>query len=361
MGDDLETKEPAGGEKKATPPSSVSEGIRQFEKKQSEAAKAAATATAGASPDKDKETQLSKEGDKKGGDPAYQDVRIVDKDGNEVPYRMTVDGELVEVTDPKKLGQYARLGYHSDKTGKSLNERELTISEREKKFQEEVDAFGQGQETIGIIDKALKDGRLVISDPASKVKEETPEIDEELYSDPAALELKRENIEIKKTVKDITEQLKVTNQMLLGKLVEEQHGKIEADMARLKPTYGLADENKVWDLLALTKKDGKTPLHTVEEAMKKSQEEEKVKFDKYRKSDPDFAKLSTEETEKVIKKYLEDKAEREKAPVSSPSGSTVVVSKDDKTKEDRKNWRMKDWAAAGSKMLGERIAAAKKS
>ena len=353
-----ETKEPVDGEKKeATSPSSVSDGYNMFIEKQKSAAKKEED------PKKedlsaDKEKQLPKEGDKGDKTPAHKPVYIVDEEGNKVPFTMTVDGKLIEVTDPEKLRQYSQLGYHSDTKGKDLNERELTLKESEKKLQLETAAFADGQKLLGKINAALSDGRLVISDPASKIKEETPEIDEELYSDPGMLELKKENLALGKGVKEIKEQLETTNKILLGKLVEEQHSKIESDMERLKPTYGVASEKEVWDLLALQDKDGK-PEHTVESAMKLSNENEKSKFDAYRKADPDFLKLSEEKKEEYIKEYLEKKAKREEAPVSAPSGSPAGSPKGGK--EDRSKWTPRQFFEAGAKMVNERMAAAKKS
>ena len=352
-----ETKEPAGGEKKeATPPSSVSDGFKQFMEKQSAGKKEEDPKKEDLSADKEK--QLSKEGDKGDKAPAHKSVYFVDEEGNKIPFTMTVDGKLIEVTDPEKLRKYGQLGYHSDTKGKDLNERELTLKESEKKLQVETAAFADGQKLLGKINAALSDGRLVISDPASKIKEETPEIDEELYSDPGMLELKKENLALGKGVKEIKEQLETTNKILLGKLVEEQHGKIKTDMERLKPTYGLADEDDVWDILALQNEDG-TPKHTVEEAMKLSQEKEKGKFDAYVKADPDFAKLDEEKQKEVIKDYLEKKSKREESPVSSPSGSPAGSPKGGK--EDRSKWTSRQFFEAGAKMVNERMAAAKKS
>ena len=356
---DPKTKEPAGGEieKKieATPPSSVKDGIQQFIEKQS-----AKGDVPKEDPPVDKEKQLSKEGDKGDKTPAHKSVYFVDEEGNKIPFTMTVDGKLIEVTDPEKLRKYGQLGYHSDTRGKDLNERELKIKESEEKLQQEIGAFSKGQEMLGTIQKALEDGRLTMSDPASKIKEEAPEIDEELFSDPGMVALKKENLEIKESVKGLVGQLETTNKILLGKLVEEQHGKINDDIATLKPTYGLADEGRVWDLLALQDKEGK-PLHDVEAAMKISQDEEKGKFDQYIKTDPDFANLSEDKKELAVKEYLEKKAAREKASISSPSGSPAGGVKGPKNAEDRKNWRMADYARAGADMVNKRIAAAKQS
>lgn len=355
------TKEPDGGkveEKKATPPSSVSDGYNQFLEKQSATKKDGDPKKEDPSADKEKQLSKEKEGDKGGKTPAHKPVYFVDEDGNKIPFTMTVDGKLIEVTDPEKLRKYGQLGYHSDTKGKDLNERELKLKESEDKHQLEIKAFAKGQQLLEKIQKGLDEGRLVMKDPASKVKEETPEIDEELYSDPGMLELKKENLALGKSVEELKGQVETTNKILLGKLVEEQHSKIIKDMEALKPTYGLADEDDVWDALALQNEDG-TPKHTVEEAMKMSQEKEKIKFDGYIKADPDFAKLSEEQQKEVIKDYLEKKAKREEAPVGGPSGSPAGSPKGGK--EDRSKWRGRDFFEAGAKMVNERMAAAKKS
>jgi len=354
MGDELEIKEPDGGEKKATPPSSVSDGIKKFMDKQSALKEKAEKAA----PDADKDTQLSKEGGEKGAEKPQKKIRIVDESGNDVPFEITVDGKLIQVTDTEKLKKYSQLGYHSDIRGKEQNDRELLLKEKEDKLQQEIGAFRQGQELLGKIQKAIEEGRLSLNDPSAGGKNQEPEIDEELFADPGMIALKKENIETQKALKSMKEQLETTNKILLGKLVEEQHIKINDDIERLKPSYGLADQNKVWDLLALQNKDG-APVHTVESAMKISHEEEKAKFDSYVKSDPDFAKLSDDEKKEAIREYLEKKAEREKAPVSSPSGSPAGGASP--KKEDRSKWTSRDYFAAGSKMVAERMAAAKKS
>ncbi len=355
MGDELEIKESVDGEKKeATSPSSVSDGFKKFTEKQSAKAAAEADVKTG------KDAQLSKEGDKGDKPPAHKAVYFVNEEGDKIPFTMTVDGELIEVTDPEKLRKYGQLGYHSDTRGKDLNERELKIKQSEEKLQQEIGAFSKGQDMLGTIQKALEEGRLTMSDSASKIKEEAPEIDEELFSDPGMVALKKENLEIQKTVKGLVGQLETTNKILLGKIVEEQHKEINTKIGDLKPTYGLADESRVWDLLALQDKDGK-PLHKVEAAMKLSQDEEKGKFDQYIKTDPDFANLSDEKKELAVKEYLEKKSEREKASISSPSGSSAGGVKVPKNAEDRKNWRMADYARAGADMVNKRIAAAKQS
>lgn len=354
---ELETKEPAGGEeeKKANPPSNVSEGIQQFIDKQ---------AAAKEDPPKEedppaKDAELSKEGEKeKDKKPTHKAVYFVDEEGNKIPFTMTVDGKLIEVTDSEKLRKYGQLGFHSDTRGKDLNDRELKLKESEDKLKVETAAFTKGQDMLGKIQDAITDGRLSINDSVSAAKAEVPEIDEELYSDPGMLALKKENLTLGKSVKDLMGQVETMNKMFLGKIVEEQHGKLNTEIDQLKPEFGLADEKEVWDLLALQKEDG-SPKHTVKEAMALSQENEKGKFDAYVKSDPNFAKLSDEEKETAVKDYLEKKSKREAAPVSSPSSSPAGGDKG--TKVDTSKWRMADWAKAGTDMLAKRIADAKKS
>ena len=289
-----ETKEPAGGEEKevkATPPSSVSDAFNKFQEKQA-AAKEKPTV----------ETQPPKEGDKEIEPPAKK-YRIVDESGNDVPFPITVDGKTIEVTDTEKLKQYSQFGYRQDIHGKALNDRESAITEKEKKFKIESDAFVKSQEMLGQIKKAIEEGRITVNPDGSPKEDTASEIDEELFADPGMIALKKENLETQKTLTSMKEQLETTNKILLGKLVEEQHGKITSDMDRLKPQYGLADENDVWDLLALQDENGK-PVHNTESAMKLSQEKEKGKFDAYVKSDPDFAKISYEDKKEAIKEYL---------------------------------------------------------
>ena len=173
-----ETKEPVGGEEKkeATPPSSVSDAFSKFQEKQA-AAKEKPTV----------ETQPPKEGDKEIEPPAKK-YRIVDESGNDVPFPITVDGKTIEVTDPEKLKQYGQFGYRQDIHGKALNDRESAITEKEKKFKIESDAFVKSQEMLGQIKKAIEEGRLTVNQPGSSpAGDQTPEIDEELFADPGMI------------------------------------------------------------------------------------------------------------------------------------------------------------------------------
>ena len=342
-----ETKESVGGEEiKATPPSSVSDGFHKFMEKQSAAKDKTAV-----------ETQPSEEGGKSAEPPAKK-YRIVDEGGNDVPFPITVDGKTIEVTDTEKLKQYSQFGYRQDIHGKALNDREAALKEQESKLATEVAAFTKGQEMLGQIQKAIEEGRLSVNPGGSPAGDQSSEIDEELFADPGMIALKKENLETQKALKLMKEQMETTNKILLGKLVEEQHGKIITEMDRLKPTYGLADENEVWDLLAMQDANGK-PVHNTESAMKLSSEREKGKFDSYVKSDPSFAKLSEEEKKEAIKEYLEKKASRESVSVGSPSGSPAGGAPTGK--EDRSNWKSADFFKAGADMVNERMAAAKKS
>jgi len=342
-----ETKESVGGEEiKATPPSSVSDGFHKFMEKQSAAKEKPAV-----------EMQPSEEGGKKSELPAKK-FRFVDEEGKEAPFQITVDGKIIDVTDPEKLKKYSQLGYHSDIRGKELNDRELALKAQEDKLKVESAAFVKGQEMLGQIQKAIEEGRLTVNPTRSSPAGDQSEIDEELFADPGMIALKKENIETQKVLKSMKEQLETTNKILLGKLVEEQHGKIISDMDRLKPQYGLADENDVWDLLAMQDENGK-PVHNTESAMKLSSEKEKAKFDSYVKSDPNFAKLSDEEKKEAIKEYLEKKANRENVNVSPPSGSSagsVAAGGVDKSK-----WTSRQHFEAGAQFLTDKMAAARKS
>jgi len=349
MGEELEIKEPVGGEveKKATPPSSVSDAFNKFQEKQAAAKEKPAVGT-----------QPPKEGDKTVEPPAKK-IRFVDEEGKEVPFQITVDGKIIDVTDPEKLKTYGQLGYHSDTRGKALNDRELAIKEQENKLSTEMATLTKGQEMLGKIQKAIEEGRLTVNPSGSSpAGDQAPEIDEELFADPGMIALKKENIETQKSLKSMKEQLETTNKILLGKLVEEQHGKIVSDMDRLKPQYGLADENDVWDLLALQDEKGK-PVHNTESAMKLSSEKEQAKFDAYNKVNPDFAKLSDEEKKEVIKEYLEKKANRENVNVSSPSGSPAGDAPTGKV--DKSKWTSRQHFEAGAQFLTDKMAAARKS
>lgn len=358
--EDLEKAEGAGGETKpqATKgPSSVSEAYKMFQQKQSEKAKGKPPEEPSDKTEKEgeKEPSQPKEGDK----PTPFPYRLVDKDGNEVPFPMKVDGKDLEESDLSKVNQWAQLGYHGNKRLEEVNLKEKSIEEREKEIQTQMEELKTSNAMLEKFKSAIEEGRLVINPPGDKPGKEEPaeeKIDEDLYSDPAMLELKKENVQLKKDLKGLTEKFEAGNKLILGKLVKETKDVLDADIVKAKETYPLLSEKEVWDLLAETK-DGK-PVYDVETAAKLSNSKQQEKFTIFLKDHPEFQKKDEDEKKKIIAEYLEKKAEAEKAPVSPPSSSAAQTpSTKEKPKKEFKS--MKEAAAAANVWLQQKMAAKK--
>lgn len=346
-------------------PSSVSDGIKRFMDKQSEKAKGK---------EKDKEPEPS---DKKEKDPekdpkpqpekTFPKYRIVDEEGNEMPFSMMVDKEEIEVTDPEKLRTYAQLGYHGSQRLEEVKTKEAALAAKETEMMETIANLKTNEAMLSKFQRAIEEGRLVINPPGTKPgdvgKEEVEvdeTIDEEIFSEPVLVDLKKENISLKKDMKKMNTQLEAINKLLLGKLVKEQKEIIDTDLKAQKETYPLLNEKEVWNLLAEVGDDG-MPVHTVESASKLSHDEETKRFDEFLKENPSIQEKDEESKKAIIAEYLEEKEKREAAPVGSPSSINANPPRKKEKKPAMDRYKNMGEALADMKpWLKKRMEAAKK-
>lgn len=305
----------------AKKPSSVSEGFRMFMEKQSEKAKGKSSDEPSDKTQKESKTEsLRPEEDK-----AVPTFRIVDAEGNEIPFTMKVDGKDIQEQDLSKVITWAQLGYHGNKRLEEVNLKEKGLDEREQELQKQMEQLKTSQAMLDKFRSAIEEGRLIINPPgtqAASQKETEEQIDEDLYAEPGMVEIKKENIHLKKQMQDLTKKFEATNQLLLGKLVRDTKDVLDADIAKAKEKYPLLSEKEVWDLLAEVDESNR-PKYDVEAAAKLSNENEQKRFSEFIKSNPEFLKKDEEERKKIIAEYLEKKSASEEAPVSAPSSGAA--------------------------------------
>lgn len=342
-------------------PSSVSDAYQLFQKKQSEKAKAKEKPPEEPSDegkDKDKGSLQPPEEEKK---PQPFPYKLVDEDGNPVPFKMKVDGKEISETDLNKVLTWAQVGFHGNKRLEEVNLKEKGLADREKEIQTQLEELKTNQAMLDKFRSAIEEGRLVINPPGSpkeEGKKEEEELDPEIYSEPALVELKKENIGLKKQIDKLVGQQEATNKLLLGKLVSETKDVLDAQITEMKSKYPLLKEKEVWDYLAEVDDKGK-PTHDVESAAKLSHESRTSDFQTFLKENPDVLKKDEEDQKKIIAKYLEDKEKAEEAPVSAPSGGAAQTpSSTPKKKKEYAN--MAEAAEAANEWLRKRMAAKSK-
>lgn len=358
---EIDEKAGVAGEKKVQDdkgPSSVSEGISMFEEKMSEKAKGEKEPEPSdkgkPDPEKDPKAQPKKD---------FPKYRIVDEEGKEMPFSMMVDKEEIKVTDPEKLRAYAQLGYHGSQRLEEIKTKEAGLTAKEAEMAKTIENLKTNEAMLSQFQKAIEEGRLVIQAPGAKPegddgKPKEAEIDEELYSEPVLVELRKDNISLRKDMKKVNTQLEAVNKLLLGKLVKEQKEIIEAEVETMLEKYPLLSKKEVWGLLAEVGKDG-MPVHNVESAAKISGEAETKRFQKFMKDNPGVQAKDVEQKKAIIAEYLEEKKEREKAPVGSPS-ATPASTPSSKEKKPTEYKSMAEALEASVPWLKERQAAAKK-
>ena len=344
----------------AKKPSSVSEAFNMFEKKQSEKTKGKPVVDpSDEAKGKATDQTLPPKDDKKEKEPTPFPYRLVDEKGNEVPFPMTVDGEDIKETDLNKVLVWSQLGYHGNKRLEEVNLKEKDLEGREQGIVTRAKELDASQEMLSKIQGAIDSGRLVIN-PQGEVQPDPSkgeQIDEELYTEPVLVELKKENIQLKGDMKKLMEQQEATNKLLLGKLVEETKDVLDADIAKAKEKFPLLSEKEVWDLLAET--EGGKPKYNVEDAAKLSHGNETTRFEKHIQTNPEFLKKDDEERKKIIATYLEEKKTAEAAPVAAPqAGAAQKPSTTPKGKREFKN--MAEAADAANEWLQKRLAAKSK-
>jgi len=188
------------------------------------------------------------------------------------------------------------------------------------------------EEFVKTLIKAKQEGRLIIKDetPSSPSEEERaggeePEEDETIM-DPAVLKERKRRIALEGELKELKKGFDGLKNFVLQSKTSEMKREIESEMDKFSKTYPLGKKRAkdVWKLLGDVGEDG-VPAYTVEQAMKKVHEQSVGDLRDWIKEHPEFIEAGKIKTEGV-QEYLKDKEQKEKAPVSSPSGvSTAAV------------------------------------
>lgn len=355
-------------------PSNPQDAYERFLKVRAEKEKAAAAARPDPSEEKKgQEAEPKKEVSKN----PWEGFRIVDKDGNPAKLPLSVDGEKVDTDDLNKIGTWAQFGFHHDKKGKELKVKEEEITKKVQKFELEAENFKKGMPLIQKLQQAIEEGKLKIAEDGTISRPSGKEVDDDHIKleeeddeyGPQYIDLAKRFNKMIDMNKKLERDLNSLKQLQLAQLFKEEKMNIDNEISRLKPTYPLATEKEIIDLLAEIDQNDR-PKYTVEEAMKKSQEEVKKRFEAYVKSDPDFMNKTEEQKQGIIKEYLDKVNERNKAPVSGPQG-TGAAGADIRKKEheeggkaltpEQLRQKAADHFSNATKFLNEKIAQSRRS
>lgn len=294
-------------EDKAQTPSGmkgIPEGIRQL------------VAESETSPEKKKE--VSAEGEKepcetcdeeKGAKEAPK-VRFYIKDaetGQEIPAVFKSEGKEHIPDSVDKILTWTGMGIHANRRLEEIKGYEPFVKEL-------IKAKEEGRLII-------KDGKLSSPSDAEKVESEEPEEDETL-TDPAVIAERKKRQVLEGHVKELKETVDSLKAFIINTKTAEMKKEIESEIGKFSKTYPFGGKRpkEVWRLLAEVGEDG-VPTHTVESAMKKVHEDSSGELKAWAREHPEFIDIDTKKLQQEgIQKYLEEKEEREKHPVSSPSG-----------------------------------------
>lgn len=284
---------------------------------------------------KDNEASGEAEDGKGDGESKESPFRLVDAEGKPATFPITVDGkeEILDISKPEdlnKLKTWAQLGKYGTKRNEELNEREKAIKDAEAMLSE--------------IKGAVKDGRLVVNPPSSGEKKVEPSDEEkalqtelkelEEIDDPELRKERGERLKLQQELGKQKKEFSALKELVTGKFIEEMYGTMDKQIKELTAEkYPYAKEKDVWNLLA-EKENGAPKYKTIEEAIKKSHDEEKVRVRDFIEKDPELKEKSEEDKQAIIAQYLKDKAEKEKAPVSSPSDTTADAKSGGKKEEE---------------------------
>lgn len=226
------------------------------------------------------------------------------------PVTLMVNGEEVVVDDLAKLKTYAQQGYH---------------------YSQEMAKLKQSSQMVQDIMTAMKEGRLAIN--PSKVepsaKEEALEEDLDEIDDPELAKERKARLELQKDYGKLKNDFGMLNKMVVTSMIESVHTQMKKEIDSLKKEkYPLADEDRIWSLLAEKDQTTQRPKYNVEQAVKLSSEEMTTKFKKFTNENPDIQKKSMEEKQAIIAEYLKKQEEGNEAPVSSPSPKPAAKASD---------------------------------
>jgi hypothetical protein len=232
---------------------------------------------------------------------------IVDKEtGREIPAVFKSEGKDYTPDSVDKILTWTGLGIHYNKRA------------------EQIKGY---EEFVKMLLKAKEEGRLVIKDEeitSSRSKKEDVEEptseDDEILTDPALLAERKKRTVLEGEMKELRKTVDSLKSFVINAKTSEMKKEIETEIDQFSKQYPLGKKraNQVWKNLAEVDEDGK-PVYTVEQAMKKVHEESIVELKEWVKEHPEFVEEDKIKKEAVVE-YLKDKEEKEKAPVSAPSG-----------------------------------------
>jgi len=234
---------------------------------------------------------------------------ILDKEtGQEIPAVFKSEGKEYIPDSTDKILTWTGLGIHYNKRA------------------EQIKGY---EEFVKMLLKAKEEGRLVIKDeeiPSRSKKEDVEEPtseDDEILTDPALIAERKKRTVLEGEMKELRKTVDSLKSFVINAKTSEMKQEIETEIDQFSKQYPLGKKraNQVWKNLAEIDEDGK-PVYTVEQAMKKVHEESIVELKEWIKEHPEFVEEDKIKKEAVVE-YLKDKEEKEKAPVSAPSGGLV--------------------------------------
>ena len=219
------------------------------------------------------------------------------------------------------------------------------------------------KEFVNLLKKAHKEGRLIIKDdsdssPSVKEKVEEEDTEDEILTDPVVLKERKKRQELEGQVKSLQKTVDVLKAFLFKNQTAEIKKEIEMDIERFSKKYPLGKKraSEVWKLLGQVDEDDR-PVYSVESAMKEVHEKTLSELKEFIKEHPELIekdKISQE----AIAAYLKEKEEKEKHPVSAPSG---VPAGKEKVEEDKGKGGLAGIAPAIRELLASSVQAGKKS
>jgi len=305
--------EPSSGEEKetskeeqVTKPSDSRDRYEKFKEKAAEKKEAKSKETS-----KEKEAPPEKETGEEEIKPELPDVPLylVDKEGKKYPYILKVDGKDILPDDPNKAITYSQLGFH----GNTWNE-ELKVKEKE--LQAGADLLAKTMKAIE--ERASQSAPLKPSDE-EQVEEEDE--DEDILDPEVSAKFKA----LRKELKEVKNEAKMTKEMLIRMVVTDQGSKITNEIKELQGDgYNEKRRLKVYRLLAENdEKTGKPKYTSVKEAVEAEKKEREEDIKEYLEKNPEILEMKKKDAEKAVAEYLEAKEKDEEAPVSPPSETPV--------------------------------------
>lgn len=289
----------------------------------------------------------------------WEGLRIVDKDNNPAKLPISVDGESFELDDINKIATSAQFGFHHDKRGKDLTEREDKLKVRIQELEESSSNIQKGMPYLEKIKAALESGAIQFSPEGTLISTGTGKKDvdpdhipiskeDEDLEDSQYLDLaKRFNKMITYTKKQ-DQTINALKQLQISQLFKEKKTEIDTEIARLKPEYPQSDETEVINFLAELDAN-KRPKYNIKQAMEMSHKNIKKRFEGYIEKDPQFMDKTEAQKKDIIKEYLDSVDEKNKHPQGAPQGAGAAGSELGKKDKDPNKALTPDEHRAASK------------